>query len=323
MTEAADLVCICWKRSSRVGLWGGGRLEVARTPRDLPSGKKQNLTWKYQDMTMRCVPWSKTKSYPPNWLFWTSVESYSKYQWEKKAINPEQFGWGFLWKSHFCIYSAFCVRSQPNPLCVAKRDYNWFFMIFICFTRVASWALILRINSAKFLQLRKTMTFAMVPGLRMNLPQCVCIRDFYINISTRVLLLSLKCENFSETGLGRLANSTKELWRLLNDGEVKFWARHTSPRQNSLSLKVISPESFLFILTIIQGGLILDFGWYSSTRSKHLLGLCNVPGFVHSLFCKLVFWSLCVQGQVLLNVFGPWYSSCGPVCRVDFDDGNF
>ena len=42
MTEV-DLVCIAWKRFSRIGFFGGGRLDVERRPRDLPKGRKQNL----------------------------------------------------------------------------------------------------------------------------------------------------------------------------------------------------------------------------------------------------------------------------------------
>ena len=60
----------------------------------------------------------------------------------------------------------------------------------------------------------------------------------FINMSARAFLPPLKCKNFSETGIGWLANSTKELWReVLNDGKVKFWARSKTACQSNWSCK--------------------------------------------------------------------------------------
>ena len=60
----------------------------------------------------------------------------------------------------------------------------------------------------------------------------------FLNMSARAFLPPLKCKNFSETGIGWLANSTKELWReVLNDGKVKFWARSKTACQSNWSCK--------------------------------------------------------------------------------------
>ena len=53
----------------------------------------------------------------------------------------------------------------------------------------------------------------------------------FLNMSARAFLPPLKCKNFSETGIGWLANSTKELWRLLNDGEVEQEAHQLEAKQ--------------------------------------------------------------------------------------------